>query len=54
MELGKCSYVCVHGMEAARDELHRLTCNAKESISSYGEKASFFTDLADMLESRNN
>ena len=54
MELGKCSYVCVHGMEAARDELHRLTCHAKESISAYGDKASFFNELADMLESRNN
>ncbi len=49
----KCNYVCVHGMEAARTELHRLTCEAEDAITKYGEDAAFFTELADSLEKRN-
>lgn len=48
----KCSYVCVHGMDAAKAELHRLTEEAKSALDAYGEEARFFTDLAGMLESR--
>ena len=51
---GKCNYASVHGMDAAKAELHRLTEKAKKAIEAYGSAASFFTDLADMLESRNN
>lgn len=51
-DLGKCNYVCVHGMDAAKKELHRLTMEAKESISGYGSAAEFFTQLADSLEIR--
>ena len=51
-DLGKCSYVCVHGMEAAKAELHRLTCSAKSALTEFGAKAEFFVSLADKLESR--
>ena len=51
-DLGKCSYVCVHGMESAKAELHRLTCSAKAALAEFGEKAEFFVSLADKLESR--
>ena len=51
-EQGKCNYAYVHGPEAARDELHRLTYEAKESLDPYGNDASFFTALADSLEVR--
>lgn len=51
-EQGKCNYAFVHGMEAARDELHRLTAEAKEALAPYGPDASFFTALADSLEIR--
>ena len=53
-EQGKCSYVYVYGMEAARQELHRLTQLAKDALSPFGEEASFFIELADSLEIRNN
>lgn len=49
----KCNYVCVHGMEAAKKELHRLTVEACDALAPYGERASFFRDLALQLESRN-
>ena len=51
-EQGKCNYAFVHGPEAARKELHRLTSEAKEALAPYGHDASFFTDLADSLEIR--
>jgi geranylgeranyl diphosphate synthase type II len=51
---GKCNYAYVHGPEAAKAELHRLTAEAKSAISNYGAKASFFTELADSLETRNH
>ena len=51
---GKCNYAYVHGLEAARNELHRLTSEAKNALLSYGQDASFFTALADSLEIRNH
>lgn len=51
-DLGKCSYVCVHGLDAAKEELHRLTGEARKAVSGYGESASFFTELASKLEIR--
>ena len=51
---GKCNYAYVHGLDAARDELHRLTAEAKVALAPYGDKASFFTALADSLEIRNH
>ena len=51
-DLGKCNYVCVHGMDAAKQELHRLTASAKEAASSCGEGSAFFVELAESLEIR--
>ncbi|MBR0468965.1 MAG: polyprenyl synthetase family protein [Mogibacterium sp.] len=53
-EQGKCNYAYVHGMPAAKEELHRLTSEAKKALSVYGDDAAFFTALADSLETRNN
>ena len=53
-EQGKCSYVYVHGMDAAKEELHKLTQEAKTSLLPYGEDAAFFVELAESLETRNN
>ena len=52
-DLGKCNYVCVHGMDAAKNELHRLTKEAKDSLAAFGGDARFFIELADKLEYRN-
>jgi len=52
-EQGKCNYAYVHGIQAAKEELHRLTSEAKEVLSVYGDNAAFFTALADSLETRN-
>ena len=48
---GKCSYVNVHGIEAAKAELHRLTSEAVTAITDYKE-AEFFIELASKLEKR--
>ena len=53
IEQDKCSYVNVHGMNAARSELGRLTDEAKSAISSY-DNSVFFIELADKLENRNH
>ena len=53
-EQGKCNYAYVHGLDAAKDELHRLTVEAKAALSAYGSDAEFFTELSDSLETRNN
>ena len=52
-DLGKCNYACVHGIDAAKAELHRLTEEAIQAVSGYGDSVSFFTDLASSLETRN-
>ena len=51
-EQGKCNYAYVHGLKAAKEELHRLTAEAKNALAPYGDEASFFTALADSLEVR--
>ncbi|MBQ6623841.1 MAG: polyprenyl synthetase family protein [Mogibacterium sp.] len=50
-EQGKCNYASVHGLEKAKEDLHKLTVEAKESISKYDSEG-FFTALASQLESR--
>ena len=47
----KCNYAFVHGIEAAKNELARLTEEAKASVSAY-ENSNFFIELADMLAIR--
>jgi hypothetical protein len=39
-------------MDAAKQELHRLTASAKEAASSCGEGSAFFVELAESLEIR--
>ena len=51
-DAGKCSYVCVHGMDAAKAKLRELTNEAILTLSKYGSEADFFTDLVVKLESR--
>ncbi|MBQ0004268.1 MAG: polyprenyl synthetase family protein [Clostridiales bacterium] len=51
-DAGKCNYVCVHGIDAAKAKLHELTKGAKDALASYGDEASFFIELADKLEIR--
>ena len=51
-EQGKCNYASVHGLAEAKAELHRLTAEAKDAVSCYGNDAAFFTVLADSLEIR--
>ena len=53
-EQGKCNYAYVHGLDAAKQELHRLTEEAIESLSSFGGDAEFFVKLASSLESRDH
>ena len=52
-EQEKCNYVCVHGLDAARNELHRLTTESINAIKKYGYDATYFIDMAKQLESRN-
>ena len=51
-DLGKCNYVCVHGMDAAKAKLHSLTASARKAAGSCGRDAGFFVELADQLEIR--
>ncbi len=51
-DLGKCNYVCVHGMEAAKKELHALTNEAVSAVERYGMPAAFFLQLAEEMEIR--
>lgn len=51
-EEGKCSYVLVHGMDAAKAQLKKLTEAAKDALAGFGKEAVFFTDLADSLAVR--
>lgn len=48
----KCNYVCVHGLDAAKDELHRLTEEALAIVSKYGDEANYFVEMARRLEIR--
>lgn len=51
-DLGKCNYVCVHGLDAAKKELHRLTAESIDIMKKYGKKADFFIKLAESMENR--
>ncbi|MBQ0040684.1 MAG: polyprenyl synthetase family protein [Clostridiales bacterium] len=49
----KCNFVCIHGLDAARTELHRLTNEAVDCLEKYGNSAAFFSEFAARLENRN-
>ena len=51
-EQEKCNYVCVHGLDAAKSELHRLTTESINAIKKYGSEADYFIDMAKQLEAR--
>lgn len=51
-DAGKCTYVGVHGLDAAKTKLHELTLEAKDCLAKYGSEAEFFVALSDKLEVR--
>lgn len=51
-EAGKATFVAVLGLDGARARVADLTREAKEALSSFGEKAEPLSDLADMLAAR--
>lgn len=49
----KCNYALVHGTDAAKAELHRLTAAAKDAVSGFGG-SEFFVGLAGQMEIRDH
>ena len=52
-ELEKCTYVSKYGLDGAKDILEKITKEALEEISVYGEKAVFLKELALYIKNRN-
>ena len=52
-ELEKCTYVSQYGLQGAKDILEKITKEAIEKISMYGEKAEFLEQLANYIKNRN-
>ena len=52
-ELEKCTYVSQYGLQGAKDILEKITKEAIEEISMYGEKAKFLEQLANYIKNRN-
>ena len=52
-DLNKCTYVKYFGLDGAKKELNKLTEDAINEISAYGEKACFLKDLAIFIAERN-
>ena len=52
-ELEKCTYVSKYGLDGAKDILEKITKEAIEEISVYGEKAEFLKQLALYIKNRN-
>lgn len=52
-ELEKCTYVSQYGLQGAKDILEKITKEAIEEISMYGEKAEFLEQLANYIKNRN-
>ena len=48
----KLTFVSLHGVEASREKLHKLTEKAVEAIADYYDNAEFFRDLALRMEIR--
>ncbi len=46
----ECSYVTLHGMEAARSRAAELIGSARSSIADYGDKALIYNDILDFLQ----
>lgn len=52
-ELEKCTYVSKYGLDGAKDILEKITKEAIEEVSLYGEKADFLKQLALYIKNRN-
>ncbi len=52
-ELGKCTYVSKYRLEGAKKILNKITKEAIEELSEYGDKAEFLRELALYIQSRN-
>lgn len=52
-ELEKCTYVSKYSLDGAKDILEKITKEAIEQISIYGEKAEFLKQLALYIKDRN-
>lgn len=52
-ELEKCTYVSQYGLQGAKEILEKITKEAIQEISSYGEKAKFLEQLANYIKNRN-
>ena len=52
-ELEKCTYVSKYSLDGAKDILEKITKEAIEEISIYGEKAEFLKQLALYIKNRN-
>ena len=48
----KCTYVTKYGLDVAKETLHKITNEAIQIISSYGEKGEFLKELAIFIETR--
>ncbi len=46
----ECSYVTLHGMEAARSRAAELIETARRAIAGYGDKALIYNDILDFLQ----
>lgn len=51
--LGKCTYVSKYGIDEAKDILDKITKEAIDELSLYGEKAKFLIELAEYIKNRN-
>lgn len=52
-KLGKCTYVSKYGLQKSKEILSKITEEAIEEISKYGEKAKFLKELALYIQNRN-
>jgi len=52
-ELGKCTYVLQYGLQGAKDILNKITEEAIQELSIFGEKAEFLKELAFYIKNRN-
>ncbi len=52
-ELEKCTYVSKYGLDGAKDILEKITKEAIEEVSVYGEQAEFLKQLALYIKNRN-
>ncbi len=52
-KLGKCTYVSKYGLDGAKEKLRKITEEAIDIITTYGERAEFLKELAIYIANRN-